>query len=94
MYNYTKRLSLLCGILASFNIFSIIMLFLYFSNSTLNFNLIFTVVIFLVTVSAFILFMTIGIHHLCETLEMDYEDNVQRFHELSKKVAQLEEKCK
>lgn len=94
MYGYTKRLTLYCGILTAFNILSTIMFFLFLANSELKFSLIFTAAIFLVTVSAFTLFMTIGIHRLCEILEMDYEDNIKRFHELSKKLAQLEEKCK
>lgn len=67
---------------------------LFLSNADINFNLIFTIGIFIVAVTAFNLFMTLGIHRLCEVVEMDYEDNVKRFHDLNKKIAELEEKCK
>lgn len=94
MYSYTKRFSLFCGIFTAFTILATAMLFLFLANAGLNFNLIFTIGIFIVAVSGFNLFMTLGIHRLCEVLEMEYEDNVRRFHNLNKKIMELEEKCK
>ena len=94
MYGYTKRFTILCGIFTAFNILATAMLFLFLANAKLQFNLIFTIGILVVANAAFTLFMTMGIHRLCETLEMDYEDNVRRFHDMSKKIAELEDKIK
>lgn len=94
MYGYTKRFAKICGIFTACTIAATAMLFLFLSNAGISFSLIFNIGLFVVAVSGFNLFMTLGIHRLCEVVEMDYEDNVKRFHDLNKKIAELEEKCK
>lgn len=94
MYTTAKHFSVICTILAAFNVFALLLFLLYFRSCDWDFTMIFKTALYLVTTTAISVLMAIGMRSLTQDLELEYESNAKRFKELSKKVEALENSMK
>lgn len=89
-----RYLSIFCVILTALSFLAAVMLTMAIQTLQLDYGLKFSIIIFLFATSIISLLLTLGLRSLCRDLDLEYEANAIKIRELTKKVRELEEKCK
>ena len=91
MFSSANRTNAICIIFAAANGIATFLLTMYLLGAGLGFAVLFTILLYLFTNSACIIFLCANIRGLCQDLQLESDSNASRINRLSKRVAQLEE---
>ena len=92
MYASIKRLAIVCTISSIINIGVLILFLMWLPSFKLGFSMEFVITVLLITFSLICFLTIIGMHNLCNVLEMEYESTSGALRELRKKITELENK--
>lgn len=94
MRSTIRYLSVFCVILSAISLFAAVMLVMALHTTVLTFGMKFSIIVFLFAVALICLLLTLGLRSLCQDLDLEYETTAIKIRDLSKKISELEEKCK
>lgn len=94
MRSTIRYLSIFCVILSAISLLAAVMLAMALNTVLLTFGMKFSIIIFLFTIALICLLLTLGLRSLCQDLDLEYESTAIKIRDLSKKISELEEKCK
>lgn len=94
MRSTIRFLSVICVILSATSLIAAVMLSMALHTAVLTFGMKFSIIVFLFTIALICLLLTLGLRSLCQDLDLEYEATAIKIRDLSRKVSELEEKCK
>ena len=94
MLSTAKKLSVFSVILCFLNIFGAVLLLCSLPALKLNFTIMFSIVLFMITAVASAVLTVISLRSLYQDLDLNYESNSQRLHDMQKKIDELDARTK
>ena len=94
MFSTARKLGVICCILAAFNIVGLVMLTMLFAGAGLSFTWIFSLLLYLITITTIGLLLTFGIRSMSQDSEMEVEATSIQIKKLKDRVEELEKKLK
>ena len=91
MYSLAKKINALCIIFATANGIGTFLFLLYILGLELPFNVLFTVILYLVTSLITIITICVNVRGLCQDLQLDSDSTANRITRLAQRVKVLEE---
>ncbi len=91
MFSYANRMNAVCIILTAANGIAAFLFTWFLLGSGLGFAIIFTVLLYLLTSTAGLIFLCVNIRILCQDLQLESDTNADRISRLTKRVKELEE---
>jgi len=94
MYSTARKLAALSLILSVVSIVGLLMVCIYFVFLELEFHWFFSLLMFLIPITAICLLLTVSIRNMVQDMELDYESNIGQIKKLSDRLADLEMRLK
>ncbi len=94
MFTTAKKLSIFSVIFTCLHLLGAILLLFCLSSLRLGFAVNFCIIVYVIASTVGALLMTVSLRSLCQDLDMNYENNISRFHDLQTKINELEKQIK